>query len=143
MAIFGAISALLLAGNGDAPPPGVVTVHIEGMRSQKGIVRACLTRDADFFPHCDKDPASHKLNVATPAGAELRFTNVAPGDYAITVLHDENSNAKLDTMLGIPREGVGFSRNPRIVTGPPSFAAVRFTVGETSLQTTIKLKYFL
>ncbi len=31
------------------------------------------------------------------------FVDVIPGGYAITVLHDENSNAKADMFLGIPK----------------------------------------
>lgn len=113
------------------------------MRSQKGIIRACLTHDQKFFPHCEKDPTSYKLNVPASAGNLLHFRDVAPGDYAVTVLHDENGNAKLDTMLGIPREGVGFSNNPRLIASAPRFAAVRFTVGGAPVEQTITLKYFL
>lgn len=127
-----------------APPPfATVDVHIEGMRSHKGLVRACLTHDPKYFPHCEKDATAHKLNVAAPQSALLRFTDIAPGDYAITVLHDENGNAKLDTVLGIPREGVGFSNNPRLIAGPPRFDSVRFRVNGTTVATTIRLKYFL
>ena len=36
-----------------------------------------------------------------------------------SLLHDENENSKLDTMLKIPKEGFGFSRNPAIRMGPP------------------------
>ena len=128
-----------------AEPPQTVTVdvHIEGMRSQKGILRACLTRDVKSFPHCEKDPAARKLNIPAPNGALLHFTDVAPGDYAITVLHDENSNAKVDFFLGIPKEGVGFSNNPRLITGPPSFRTATLAVAHKPVETTIRLKYFL
>jgi uncharacterized protein (DUF2141 family) len=113
------------------------------MRSHKGIMRACMTRDTRFFPHCEKDPASYKLNIPAPAGDNLHFTGVVPGGYAITVLHDENSNGKVDMFIGIPKEGVGFSNNPRLITGPPSFDQTRITVGDAPAKTTIKLKYFL
>jgi uncharacterized protein (DUF2141 family) len=134
---------LPVAANAEPPLTTTLTVHIEGMRSKKGIVRACLTRDEKSFPHCDKDPAAYKVNIPAPEGGTLHFTDVTAGHYAITVLHDENGNAKVDTMLGIPREGVGFSRNPRLIAGPPSFAATRFAIGDAAAETTIKLKYFL
>jgi uncharacterized protein (DUF2141 family) len=36
---------------------------------------------------------------------------VTPGDYAISVFHDENSNGKLDrNFMGMPKEGVGIKR---------------------------------
>lgn len=138
-----AISALLLKAEAAPPPLATVEVHVEGLRSQKGIIRACLTSNPKFFPHCDKDKGSHKLNTPTPQGALLRFTNVTPGTYAITLLHDENGNARLDTMLGIPKEGVGFSNNPRLIAGPPKFAAVQFAVKDAPVAATIRLKYFL
>jgi uncharacterized protein (DUF2141 family) len=138
-----AISALLLDANAEPPAGVTVTVHIEGLRSQKGLVRACLTKDARIFPNCDKDPAAYKVNVLTPAGALLRFTGVTPGDYAVVVLHDENGNAKPDFVLGIPKEGVGFSNNPRLITGPPRFATAKLPVAQTPVETTIRLKYFL
>ena len=53
---------------------------------------------------------------------------MAPGDYSLLVIHDENRNGKLDKMLGMPREGFGFSRNPAIRMGPPRYGDVRFAV---------------
>ncbi len=126
-----------------APLMGALGVHFEGLRSAKGMLRACLTRNRAFFPKCEKDPAAFKLSVAAGQGARLAFGDVPPGDYALLVLHDENGNAKVDTMLGIPREGVGFSRNPRLMFGPPSFEAVRIHVPAGASETDVKLQYFL
>ena len=48
--------------------------------------------------------------------------NLTEGDYAICLFLVENNNGKLDTnFLGIPKERFGFSRNPRIIAGPPSY----------------------
>ena len=142
---------MLLTANGapstEARGSNEVDVRFEGLRSTKGMIRACLTREPKFFPHCEKDPASYKQSVAARTGALLVFSDVAPGDYALTVLHDENQNFRADMMLGIPREGVGFSRNPALIMGPPKFDAVRFRVpasnaGERVAQV-VRLKYFL
>lgn len=123
---------------------GTLDVHFEGLRSAKGTLRVCLTRNPAFFPSkCDRDPASSKASVAARAGAQVSFGDLPPGDYALLVLHDENDNAKIDTMLGIPREGVGFSRNPRIMFGPPRFDAVRIHITAGASTTTVKLQYFL
>jgi len=122
---------------------GAVDVRIVGARSAKGMIRACLTRNPRFFPNCDKDNTSFKASVHAAPDAVIRFANVPPGDYAVTVLHDENENFKLDTTLGIPREGVGFSRNPRLVMSAPAFTATVFKVAGASVPLTVKLKYFL
>lgn len=140
---------LALAASASPVPPqaeggsGEVDVRFEGLRSTHGMIRACLTREPRFFPHCDKDPASYKASVAATSGAQLRFSDVAPGEYALTVLHDENSNFKADMMFGIPREGVGFSRNPKLVMSAPKFDAVRFHVAAIPVAQTIKFRYFL
>lgn len=135
---------LLLAAEAPADHrSGTIDVTISGLRSHKGLVRACLTRNPHFFPQCDKDPESQKASVAAVTDTRLSFTHVAAGDYAITVLHDENSNARADMFLGIPREGIGFSQNPRIRFGPPKFAAARFRFDAGEISKPITLQYFL
>ena len=120
-----------------------LTIRFEGLRSSKGLMRACMTRNKAYFPKCEDDPAAFKGSVAASKDAHILFSNVPPGDYALMVMHDENSNAKLDTMLGIPREGVGFSRNPRLRFGAPTYDAVVFTVPAGESSTVVKLQYFL
>jgi uncharacterized protein (DUF2141 family) len=134
---------LLLAGNSAPEPAAVIDVHFAGLRSSKGMVRACLTRDPKHFPHCEKDPDSFKQSVVAGPDAHLRFTGVPAGDYAITVLHDENQNFKADMLLGIPREGFGFSENPVIRFGPPKFASARFRVEAGEITKKIVMKYLL
>ena len=126
-----------------SPTKAQLTIRFEGLRSNKGLMRACMTRNKAHFPKCEDDPAAFKGSVAATKDAHILFSNVPPGDYALMVMHDENSNAKLDTMLGIPREGVGFSRNPRLRFGAPTYDAVVFTVPAGESSTVVKLQYFL
>ena len=72
--------------------------------------------------------------------AVCEFSGIAPGAYAVSVFHDENSNGKLDTkFMGIPREGVGASNNARGHFGPPKFdaAAFHFSGGRADLKIAI------
>lgn len=123
---------------------GQLDVKFEGLRSARGYLRACLTQDRTHFPKCEKDPAALTASVAAGNEVHLTFARVPPGDYALLVFHDENGNSKMDTMLGIPREGVGFSRNPKLSFGAPRFDAVVISVpaGPTK-ETAVKMKYFL
>jgi uncharacterized protein (DUF2141 family) len=73
----------------------------------------------------------------------MTFAALPTGDYAIAVIHDENDNHKLDTLLGIPREGFGFSRNPAIGFGPPRFAAARFALASGADAQHVRMKYML
>ena len=73
----------------------------------------------------------------------LRFAGLPTGDYALALIHDENANARLDTLAGIPREGFGFSRNPPIRFGAPRFAAARFTLTGDAQKQQIRMRYIL
>jgi uncharacterized protein (DUF2141 family) len=126
------------------PAAGVsVTVVISGLRAARGLIRACLTTRAQTFPECDKDPQSLRLTVPAQNGPSLVFRHVMPGTYAVSLFHDENSNGRLDKVLGIPSEGYGFSRNAPINFGPPKFAAARFAVSATDLSLPISVRYIL
>lgn len=138
-----ALPVLLWTSLMGAAPPGSIDAGIEGLRSAKGQVIACLTMRADHFPDCHDDPQARRLTVPATQAAMLRFTDLPSGSYAIALIHDENGNNKLDTMFGIPREGFGFSRNPAIRFGAPKFAAARFDVVSGKIDETVRVKYML
>ena len=122
--------------------PARLDLGLEGLRSGRGVVRICLTRDPGHFPDCQSDPAARHATV--PAGATLtKFDDLPSGDYAVALFHDENDNGRLDRMIGIPTEGVGFSNNPRLVFGPPRFLQARFAVANLPVDETVRLQYFL
>lgn len=143
----GPVALLLLALTAAAParaPGGVdVSVSIADMRSTKGQVLACLTARADAFPDCAKDPAAHKLTVEAGEDMRLDFGKVPTGEYAVSLIHDENGNGKLDTRLMIPREGYGFSQDAPVRMGPPSFKRAAFEVGHDPVHMTIRMRYLL
>jgi uncharacterized protein (DUF2141 family) len=132
----------ILAGQGaaQAGDDASLTVSVTGLRNQKGQVHVCLTANAKAFPDCSKDPAAVKRTVKANAAASIQFDALRPGTYAISLIHDENGNGKLDTSLAIPREGFGFSRNPKIAFGPPKFTSASFALAGSTKQT-IKMKY--
>jgi len=112
------------------------------MRSARGLIRICLTADPRNFPGCIDDKRAVTRSV--PAGQHIiRFDGLPPGNYAAALIHDENSNAKLDTLLGIPREGFGFTRNPPIGFGPPRFSAAQFALGGVAETQQVTMRYML
>lgn len=124
-----------------AQDSGEVEVSIEGLRNTRGDVHLCLTRDQRHFPNCRDDPAAIKRTV--PASTRRVTLNVAPGEYALSLFHDENRNRELDTMLRIPREGFGFSRNPRIRFGAPRFRDVRVGIATGFTRLSVRMQYML
>ena len=136
-----AVGAMVL---GATPPPPDVTVSITGMRSTKGVVRACMTGDAARFPKCAGDPRSHRLVVPASGNLKLTFKGVTPGRYAIALLHDENNNGKADrALMMMPTEGFGFSRDAKVRMGPPKFEDAAFDVAGIPISHTIKMRYML
>ena len=134
---------LLTAGS--ALPAGAeLHVSIDGMRNDKGMITLCLTRRAQqAFLTCGQDPARVTRSVAADEAKRIELKDLAPGDYSLLVIHDENRNGKLDKTFGLSREGFGFSRNPAIRMGPPHYADVRFAVPSGYSAQAIKLKYLL
>jgi uncharacterized protein (DUF2141 family) len=122
--------------------PGRLDVDVEGLRSSDGLIQACLTRQADHFPDCDGDPNAVRRTINAGAPDSLAFANLPSGSYALSIIHDENANDRLDRFAGIPREGIGFSRNPAFTFGPPRFSAARFAVNGAEAMT-VRMRYFL
>jgi uncharacterized protein (DUF2141 family) len=123
-----------------ASPVETLDLEITGLRNAKGVLQICLTARPDSFPDCKDDPRaiSRTISAAHPA---VRFEGLATATYAVAVIHDANSNKKLDTMMGIPKEGFGFSRNPVITFGPPKFKAACFPLDGAKQQ--VKMRYML
>lgn len=126
-----------------AAPISTLDVTIDNVRSARGVLRVCLTADPRNFPGCVDD--AQAVTRTVPANShQVQFGGLPLGNYAVAVIHDENDNARLDTVLGIPREGFGFSRNPRIGFGPPRFAAAEFPVSAAAGATqSVRMRYLL
>lgn len=139
-------SAIVMAAPvliGADTPPGVLSVELTGLRNAKGTLMLCLSAAPKHFPDCRADPAARTMSVPAAKAEKLVFNGVAAGTYALSVMHDENGNLKLDTMMSIPREGFGFSRNPVVRFGPPKFKDVRFAMPAGPHSEPIKMRYFL
>ena len=126
----------------NAPPPPTVEVSVTGLRSAKGQLLVCLTTKASAFPDCSKDKASVRMAVKAADAGDFAIHAPAAGTYAIAVVHDENGNNKMDKAIFLPKEGFGFSRNPTITFGPPSFKSASFAVAGDVRQA-IRMKYML
>jgi uncharacterized protein (DUF2141 family) len=106
-----------------------LNVNLNGLDSTKGSLRYLLFNSSEGFPdHAEK---SLKQGSVSADHTELKISDIPPGSYAFTIFHDENDNNKLDTnFIGIPKEAFGFSNNPKILFGAPSFEKCEFEVKE-------------
>ena len=94
------------------------------------------------FPKQTEKALAHVSSAITQKQAVCEFSGIAPGTYAISVFHDENSNSKLDTkFMDILREGVGASNNAKGHFGPPEFDAAAFFFSGGRLELKITVNY--
>ena len=60
---------------------------------------------------------------ARPGLSTVTVRGVAPGTYGVIAFHDINDDGDVNqNLIGLPTEGVGFSRDARITFGAPRFA---------------------
>lgn len=115
-----------------------VTFNVTQTANKPGNLLVAVFNDAGTFP--DKTPYK-TIIIPTQNSAEIKVKLDLPdGDYAVSLFIDENKNGKLDTnFLGIPKERFGFSRNPRILTGAPSYQDCEISVSEEASHFDIRL----
>lgn len=118
----------------------VVHVEVENVRDDRGQVRVALCARSEFLSkHCRLEAVAK----ASSGTVQVTFNAVAEGKYAVQAWHDENGTGKLDQdILGIPREGVGFSNDPPLLFGPPSFGSAAFAVEQKEVCASLRLHYY-
>ena len=132
--------AIAVAAQAGAAAAADVRVRILGVRSAEGQVLVALCRPSGFLRRaCD-----HVGSAPAAAGTtEVVIRSVPPGVYAAQAVHDENDNRDLDrSRLGLPLEGLGFSRDAPIVAGPPRFRDAAVEIGARGGILSFALRYF-
>lgn len=123
-------------------PALALDVSVTGLRNGDGNVVICVWRKQDRgFPNCGAGQPLKKLTIpATARGVDLN--DLPPGEYAISLFHDEKKRGKLETNLfGIPTSGVGLANNPQFgPMSPPTFDKARVFLPNTQTLS-IAVKY--
>jgi len=143
------LAGLILAGAAAAAPapaqspcPGI-HVKILDIRNSTGSVACALFESPEGFPIEYLRSATNVMVIKVrKSQARCDFEDIPPGIYALAVIHDENMNGELDTnVLGIPKEGYGFSNDAKAWFGAPSFLDASFPYDGRTLDLTISLHY--
>ena len=112
-----ALTSILFAA-ASAASAADLRVKVVGITAQKGTISMAVM-DSDAAWTGKGKPVTGRHAKATADSLELVFPDLAPGKYAIRLMHDENDNGKLDTnLVGMPVEGYGFSNNPQVMRKP-------------------------
>lgn len=126
---------------GDSPD-ATVTVSVSNLRNTKGSLGCRLFSSEKGFPRNPEGTVRQGVRV-TSGVTRCVFKGVQPGTHALTVIHDENDNGKLDTnVLGMPLEGYGVSNNRTYATRAPVWSECKFTVEPgKSRELEVELRY--
>jgi uncharacterized protein (DUF2141 family) len=121
--------------------PGNIEIVITGTNFKKaGFLWIGLYDNKESFGKLDKAIQIQYVPVKNQP-ISIKFNNVKHGTYSVNVFHDENSNKDIDkNFIGIPKEGYGFSNNPKLF-GPPSFEKTKFCFSQSILKMTINMCY--
>ncbi|MBL0721001.1 MAG: DUF2141 domain-containing protein [Sulfurovum sp.] len=98
-----------------------LNIKITNLSNQNGLVYIGLYNKSEDFLKMDKTYKKVSIRISSQT-LKYRFKNLPKGSYAIALFHDKNQNKRFDrNILGIPKEGYGFSNNIR-----PTFRAAKF-----------------
>jgi uncharacterized protein (DUF2141 family) len=114
---------LLSSFNSDKDVTFNFTVEVNELRNSEGTVQFALYNRADAFPD---EHFKKYLKVLTGkiinGSSSVTFQNLPEGKYAINVLHDENTDGRINKGFIFPKEGIGFSNYESLgFSNRPSF----------------------
>lgn len=115
-------------------------VEVENILNSNGMIEIGLyNKDEDFRK---REAVFKGVDLKAQMGKiSYTFKDIPEGVYAISIIHDENENLKLDNnFLGIPSEGYGFSNNLRPMFRGANFEESKFEL-KGDKEITIKMGY--
>jgi len=117
----------------------MLRVVVKNVKSSSGSIRLALySNEKDFM----KKEFSIAQEQASEGETVVLMPGVPLGTYAIGVIHDTNDNKELDTnLIGVPKEGFGFSNDAMGLFGPPGFEKASFEF-DGNKEVSINLRYF-
>ena len=116
-----------------------LTIEVTDLRNDRGHILLVVDNNADDFEASLANVAGIKLK-ASKKDVKITLYDFPEGRYAVSVIHDENDNERLDMKGQSPSEGYGFSG----VGGAyklPTFQKAAVEVSGSSSKITIKTTY--
>ena len=97
---------------------------IESFRNDNGHVHILLVDEED-------KEVGNFIGEIKEGICEFQFLDLPKGTYGIRYFHDENDNNEMDrNVMGMPKEGYGFSNDAIGLFGPPGFKDYSFQLEE-------------
>ena len=122
--------------------PASFAVQVSGFAHARGHVVANLFRAEDDVLKPEKSYQRISAEISDGV-ASMVFANLAYGNYAVLVFHDENDNGTLDhNFMRLPAEPLGFSNDFKlsVFSGMPSFEKLKISFTADTLPLKISVK---
>lgn len=117
-----------------------LTITITNLKNKIGNVSLLVFKEKTGFPSNSND-ASFSFSFPIDKENFSVSIDIPYGTYAISAIHDENKNNKLDTKFFLPQEGVACSNNPKTKFGPPKFNDAKFDFSEKNNKISLNITY--
>ena len=115
-----------------------LAIDVKGISSDKGSVLVAIYDKADMWM---KKPVGVARMPANKNGVTVLIKDLADGEYAASLFHDENGNGKLDSnAIGMPIEPFGFSNDASGKFGPPPFEKAKFKLDANKKNIVVNFK---
>ncbi len=122
---------------------GRLMIEVNLLPKSHGAIAYLVFASPDGFPGDTNKSLRHGFSVEPQpkqTSMVLDAGLLPPGRYAVSVYQDVNGDRKLNhNLLGIPKEPVGASENPKGRMGPPRFNECKFMMGESDKTIKINL----
>lgn len=130
---------LMLIGTVGFSQSGSIKITVKNIKELKGSILVGLyTSEKDFL----KKPAYGKAAKANGSEVTVVFDNLPAGDYAVSIIHDENDNKEFDrSKIGLPKEGYCFGNNAHGKFGPPKYRDVKVSLKDEAINQTLAMVY--
>ena len=127
--LFSITGLLVLLAVCQAQGTATLTVTIDKLGSSQGQLLIALFNSPDGFPEAGAIAFRSQKSGIEEDSVTVCFSDLPPGIYAVSFVHDRNMNEQLDKNMGIPAEKYGVSNNVRMGFGPPKFEEAKFCLG--------------
>jgi uncharacterized protein (DUF2141 family) len=119
-----------------------MNITITDIKNDKGNILLSFYTNKDQFPY---KPYLNKFiskDVMENGIIKISYDDFELGEYAITLLDDENLDKDMNYRFFIPQEGYGFSNYVHTGLVPPKFSDCCFNIDYEDIEIKIKVQYW-
>jgi uncharacterized protein (DUF2141 family) len=138
--LFSFLSVPVLFAQSDSL--ATLEITFTGIRNNRGLIVIGINDSQKGWPRNPMMDSHWEKTGLQNGRLTVKIGGLKYGTYAVSVLDDENSNLEMDKLLGIPKEGCGFSNDVKIKMSSPNFKDCSFKIDRASKKISIEMKYW-